>query len=242
MIHTKKLLSLSEQIAEQIKDSLINKDLKPGDKLPGEKELANEFQVSRPTVRDAIKILSSSKLVITKPGAKGGHFITEFDPDSFVSDFSDYITLSLSLKGITLEEVIEMRKMIEIKSCGIAAAMRTDEDLIRLKSLIPKIDSVNDSHYFRDDFKFHRAIAKATKNRLIMINIEAISEAIIPYFQSTDCSTELKEGLNKELHGIYKAIEQKDPKAAEEKMKEHLNHFINFIPQFESASKEFRTS
>lgn len=229
-IKKKKLLTLSEQIAEQIKEAIIEKQVKPGDKLPPEQDLAEQFQVSRPTIRDAIKLLSTSKLVVTKPGSKGGHFVSEMDPDSFVSDFSDYITLSLSLKGITLEEVIEMRKMIEIKACGLAAAYRTKQDLINLKkTLPPKNSPISDQLYFNQDFQFHRAIAKATHNRLIMINVEAITLSLSPYFQAMDCSLQLKTDLTKELHDIFQAIEQQKPEHAEEKMAYHLRHFISYF-------------
>lgn len=223
---SKKLLTLPEQIAEHIKEAIAGGQTKPGDKLPSEDELAEYFQVSRPTIRDAIKNLTASKLIITRPGAKGGHFVSTISPESIVSDFSDYISLSLGLKGITLEEVIEMRKMVEIESCSLAAERRTDEDLRKMAELLPTLETpLSDTLYYERDFEFHRIVAKATRNRLILVTIDAINIALKPLFSSVDCPLELKMELNKELQSIYAAIEKRDSKKAAQIMADHLKHF-----------------
>ncbi|WP_368737824.1 FadR/GntR family transcriptional regulator [Bacillus sp. EB106-08-02-XG196] len=225
-IKNRKLLTLPEQIVEQIKESIVTENLKKGDKLPSEQELANLFQVSRPTIRDAIKLLSASKLIYTKPGAKGGHYITEISPQSFIDDFSNYISLSLVLKGFSFDELIEYRRIIEIKTCALAALRRTKEDLIEIKKMVPNPgDPLSDFEYFECDFQFHRAIAKATHNSLIIITMEAIINVLKPMFQFVSGTKALKEELSNELNEIYRVIEQGDPDLAEEKMNDHLSHF-----------------
>ena len=230
ILKQKKLLTLSEQIAYQIREAIINRELNPGDKLPAEQELADQFQVSRPTIRDAIKILTASKLIVTKSGAKGGHFVSEITLSDLVNDLSDYITLSLSLEGMTIDEVVEVRETIEIKSCSLAALRRTEEDLKILKECLPsKVVTPSGKLFFQQDLKFHQAIAQATHNRMVIITIEAITLSLTPYFTHEDCPEQLKKELTMELYGIYEAIEQQNPDLAEKRMISHLSRFMDFL-------------
>jgi len=226
----KKLLTLSEQIADQIRTAVINRDLNPSDKLPSEQELADQFQVSRPTIRDALKILSASKLIVTKSGAKGGHFVSDININDLISDISDYITLSLSLEGMTIDEVIEVRETVEMKACSLAALRRTEEDLKILKECLPSKEvTLSDQLFYQQDFKFHEAIAEATHNRMVIITIKAITLSLTPYFINVDCPAQLKKKLTLDLYDIYEAIEKQDPKLAIQRMKDHISHFSNFV-------------
>lgn len=230
ILKNKKLLTLSEQIADQIKAAIISKDLNPGDKLPAEQELADQFQVSRPTIRDAIKILAASKLIVTKSGAKGGHFVAEIDLNTLINDISDFITLSLSLEGMTIDEVLEVRDTVELKSSYLAALRRTEDDLKILKECLPSLENhISSSQFYEQDFKFHQAVAKATHNRMIITTTEAITLSLTNYFAQSDCPSQLREKLITELYDIYEAIEAKNPDLAVEKMKQHLGRFMVFV-------------
>lgn len=230
ILKRKKLLTLSEQIADQIRTAIIDRDLNPGDKLPAEQELADHFQVSRPTIRDAIKILATSKLIVTKSGAKGGHFVSKINLNDLINNISDYITLSLSLEGMTIDEVIEVRETVEVKACSLAALRRTESDLKLLKEYLPdKEATLSDQLFFEQDLKFHQAIAKASHNRMVIITIEAIILSLTPYFTHTDFPAQLKKELTLELYDIYEAIEQQNPDLAVERMTYHLNRFINYL-------------
>lgn len=226
MLKKKKLLTIPEQIAEYVKENIISGRIKVGEKLPSEQALTDLFQVSRPTVRDALKQLSASKLILSKPGARGGHFIAEITTDSIVNNFSEYITLSLGLKGITIDEVIEMRKIVEIKSCYLAAQRRTTKDLEILCKLLPEPNSpLLDHQYYERDFEFHRSIARTTHNQMIEITTDAIALALKPMFILLSGSDQLKNELARELREIYEAIEASDSEKAAEKMEYHLCRF-----------------
>ena len=231
IIKNKKLLTLSEQIADQIRAAIISRDLNPGDKLPAEQELADQFQVSRPTIRDAIKILAASKLIVTKSGARGGHFVAEIDLNTLINDISDYITLSLSLEGMTLDEVLEVRQTVEMKSCYLAALRRTEADLKMLKESLPTSDgTISNKAFYEQDIQFHQAIARATHNRMVITTIEAITLSLTKYFTHAGCPEPLRTELTKDLHEIYEAIEQQKPDLAKQIMKLHLNRFMEFLP------------
>lgn len=232
-----KLLTLSEQIAGHIRQSILDGEISPGDKLPPEKELAEIFQVSRPTLRDAIKHLTASNLIETRPGANGGHFVAQVSYEDMTNNFSDFISLSLGLKGISLEEVAEIRKIIEIEASVLAAKRRTEEDLEKLSNIMARMDNSLEVSYFDLDFEFHKQLAFSSKNRMIILTIEAINIALKPLFQAANSSTQLKEELKNELNGIYIAVKNQNPKLAKKTMITHLDHFedhfkdklINFI-------------
>lgn len=225
-ILNRKLLTLPEQIVEQIKESIVSGQLKKGDKLPSEQELADLFQVSRPTIRDALKLLTASKLIVSRPGAKGGHFIRDISPESFIYDFKNYISLSLVLKGFSIDDLIDYRIMLEIQTCGLAAERRSEEDLKKLKSLIPDPHAdITDFEFFEQDFDFHRAIATAAHNSLIFVTMESIMNVLKPMFQLITATDEFKQEIAKETQEIYDVIKYGDRKIAEEKMASHLEHF-----------------
>lgn len=228
-----KLLTISEQIAAHIKQSILDGKLVPGDKLPSEKELSEIFQVSRPTLRDAIKQLAASNLIETRAGAGGGHFVTQVSYEEMTNNFGDFISLSLGLKGISLDEVAEIRRIIEIEATILAAERRTDEDVEKLKNILSRMDDSLESSYFELDFDFHKQVAIASKNRLFILTIEAINIALKPLFQLANCSNELKQNLKNELNDIYLAIENQNPQLAKKTMVNHLHHFeSHFKDQF----------
>lgn len=222
-----KLLSLSEQIAGHIKQSILDGELSPGDKLPPEKELTEIFKVSRPTLRDAIKLLTASNLIETRAGANGGHFVAQVSYEDMTNNFSDFISLSLGLKGISLDEVAEIRKFIEIESTALAAERRTEEDLEKLSNILNMMNDSLESSYFDLDFEFHKQLAFCSKNRMFILTIEAINIALKPLFQATNSSASLKKELKDELQEIFIAIKNQDSKRAKQTMIVHLDHFEN---------------
>ena len=229
------LLTLSEQIANHIKQRIIDGELKPGEKLPPEKELIEYFNVSRPTLREAIKSLTAINILESKQGANGGHFVSQISYEAITNNFGDFILLSLGLKGISLEEVAEMRQLIEIHSAYESAQRRTEDDLIKFEKIIEDMKNSTPSSFYNLDFDFHRQLAFSTHNRLIIITTEAIIMALKPLYRMANCSNELKEELTKEIIGIYEAIKDKKPDIAKRKMEKHINHFeIDFGHQIKA--------
>ncbi len=226
----KKLLSIPEQIAQYIKQTIVDGQIQSGEKLPSEQELADQFQVSRPTIRDALKILAASKLIYSKPGIKGGHYIAEISISNMVSDFSDFISISLGVQGMSIDEVVEIRQILEIKAAFLAAQRRTEEDLESMREILEGFNDLNtDPMIYEQDFKFHRCLARATKNRMIMITTDAIILSLTPLFQSIDCPKVLRDKLSIELQDIYEMIQNKEPEKAAKKMAEHIGHFGDFF-------------
>ena len=123
-----------EQVADQLLSMINSGELKPGDRLPSEAELAADFGVSRTTVREALRILATRNLIQTRKGMAGGHFIVE----PTVGSISEFLVANYGLltaaNTVTLEHLLQAREMIEGPAAAIAARNRDDDDLERIRT------------------------------------------------------------------------------------------------------------
>ncbi len=225
------LYTITEQIAEYVKQLIIYEDLKQGMKLPSENDMAKKFQVSRQTIREALGLLSSYNLITSVPGRKGGHYVATFTEDAIEHDFGDFMRLTITLRGFSLEEVIEMRKIIEVKASYLAALRRNKSQLKEMKDSINFLihEPLSDLAFYKNDFNFHKKIAEATNNRLMMMSINSLSYTLAPLFKYKKCHPSTKNLLIDELYSIYEAIKEGDPEKSAQKMQDHIGYFEEFF-------------
>ena len=155
--------NLPDKIIKQIKNIIIEGKLKPGDKLPPERELAERFAVGRTTIREALKALSYVGLIKkVKEGTVINRNISNF--------FIDSLTQMLILKHLDFEDLFETRKILEVKLAGLAAQRATTEDIKMTENILKKMsEKVNQNPYgfVTEDIKFHESIAKAAQNKVL---------------------------------------------------------------------------
>lgn len=158
-----KRLTLPDKIIEQIKNTIIEGSLKPGDKLPSERELAERFSVGRTTVREALKALSYTRVIKkVREGTIVNRNISNF--------FIDSLTEMLILKHLDFEDLFETRKILEVKLAGFAAQRATTEDIEIIEKILKEMnEKVNYDPYefVTEDIKFHESIAEAAQNRVL---------------------------------------------------------------------------
>jgi GntR family transcriptional repressor for pyruvate dehydrogenase complex len=210
---------LYEQIARQIEDRIIDGDLDYGDRLPSELELADQFGVSRTAVREAIKALRAKGLVEVLPGR--GTFITDGASQVLRTSFGQILRISNQGR---LDNLIEIREILEPKIAAMAAERADEEDIEAMKASISAMDnSTEDAEAFIEaDLAFHLALANATKNSLIPLLIDPIvgmlQEQRVRIFQ-TDKGPERGQFHHKR---ILQCITQHDTQAAHDAMTAHL--------------------
>lgn len=221
--------SIPEQIADHIKGEIMKKRLNPGDKLPSLEKLAEKLQVSKPTVGEALKNLQESGLVKTVKGRNGGYFVTESYEDKLMKNMYEIITFSLTFNEIKLEDLLEIRKMIEIPCAGIAAEKRTEENLETLEEISGLIQSPT-NHTLQEildiDLKFHMAIAECTQNPLAKNIIHAITKSYID--SNLEWHIENKNYITDRTEDILTAIKIQDVDGARTAMENHMNNFLHF--------------
>jgi GntR family transcriptional regulator, transcriptional repressor for pyruvate dehydrogenase complex len=209
-----------EQIVRHIREAISTGELRAGDKLPPEPELAHQFGVSRPTVREALKVLEALNVLESSTGPRGGTFVKQLDSLAVAKHLKESLTLLLDVNGVTLEELYEARDAIEIRTARRAAERRTDADLEALSRIIEE-DNLKDSDIIISDISFHRAVAGASKNRMLSLFISSI-HMIVRSLAERCIMPEAKQISQRQHQAIYQAILQQDGSLAEERMREHM--------------------
>src|SRR3990170_3748524 len=157
-----------EQVANQLRARILDGSMKPGEQLPIEGQLSASFGVSRTTIREALRTLSSQDLVYTVRGVNGGTFVAPVDAKGFVDNMESRLGLMASNDVITAEELIEVRALIEVPSARLAAVRRTQDDLdaLRLAAHDNETSGTREQRgqHSRD---FHMSVVRAAHNVLL---------------------------------------------------------------------------
>lgn len=217
MLSPVKNQKIYEIVMEQIKDIVKKGELNSGDKLPSERDLCEKLEVSRTSVREALKALQMLGLIESKHG--GGNYIKENFEDSLLEPLS----IVFLLLGSKSKDVLELRKIIEPQIAALAAINITNEQLIELKEIMNELNSTMDAEISASlDKKFHYKIAQASGNNLISTIIFSISSLIEKYIENSKVHALNKELVKIQHEEIWKALETKDGAAAAIAVRKHL--------------------
>jgi DNA-binding FadR family transcriptional regulator len=174
--------NLPRQIADQIRAAITDGTLSADDRLPTEEELARRFNVSRPTIREALKRLAAQNLIRSRRGPTGGTFINRPDILELGEGLGSATRLLVGLDSLSLDEIIQCRHELEQLCAGLAARMRSDDDIAALeRALARQKECLSQPEQFcAADVAFHRALVNATGNRLLGLVMYAVIEGLQP--------------------------------------------------------------
>jgi DNA-binding FadR family transcriptional regulator len=218
--------SLSRQIADQLRQAILDGSFEADDRLPTEDELAQRFQVSRPTIREALKILAAQNLVRSKRGPTGGTFVNRPSIEDLTLSLSGATTLLVGLEAFSMEEIIQTRLELETLCCRLAAIHATADDLASLRHelSIQKDEALSPEAFCASDVKFHRAIANATGNRMLSFVMYTVIEAVQPISNMLYYKQREKQVILNQHQRLIEAIEAQDQETACETIKEQVNY------------------
>ncbi len=213
-----------EDVVAQIHDAIVQGRLKPGDRLPPQRELKELFQVSRATVLEALRVLEKVGLIVIRPGTTGGAFVSHATSDNV----ADSLLLLLSLEAVSLEELAEFRERVEGGTAYWAAERATDAELEDLKGRLRKLHAMARERapwadFLAEDFKLHQAVAEYSDNLPSVATMKAITRAMKEAY--TYISHGLYDKVLEDIGGIVEAIVERNPQLAEERMKAHIAYF-----------------
>lgn len=219
----------SEAIYEQVKDKIVAGELKPGDRLPSERNMMELFQRSRPTIREALRMLERAGYIKTIAGSNGA-IVTV--PDS--KNMEETIEDALQIGQISLSEIAEYRRASEGAAAVWAAERGTEEDLAALRQCLDSMEAVvGDVEAFMElDSRFHDMIARAAKNRVSRIMNATISKLNRAFIKdsydtlSADERVRNNRRINEMHENIYQAIAAHQPELARQAMDEHMTYFL----------------
>lgn len=221
--------SAPEQIAANIKASVLDGTLTPGDRLPSEEKLAEMFGVSRPTVREALRTLRSEHVLVSSRGRTGGYRVAEMSLRALDTSVAEVISLSLSMRTLTYAQLFEVRYALELRSAAAAAEHRTAEDLVRLRAALPDPVALpsEDDDILSLDLAFHRALAECGHNPLIVGFAGATATAFRRF--SDEVQGVDRERVFAHLDEIVAAVEAGDGAVAQAAMARHLDYFVRYF-------------
>ena len=212
---------LYESVIDQIMDLVKRSELKPGDKLPPERELAEKLSISRNSLREAFRVLESRGLIKSKAG--GGRYIREIRKNGY----SNTENIILSLEKSSILELLEARELFEVKIAKIAAQRATIEDTELIEQVLNKMSEEEELKYGKEtesDTEFHLAIAKASHNFVFTNIIRLHLDLLKGTREKTQQIPGRREERWREHQAILQAIKEHSTKKAGEAMLKHLRN------------------
>ena len=213
---------LSAQIATAIRDAIVEGRMITGERLPSEAELAEQFNVSRPTVREALKRLAAQSLIRTQRGAFGGAFVNRLSYEEAYGQQITPSTLLLSMNGVSFETACEARYALERACTPLAAARRTPDHLATMRAEIHRQGQpgLSDESFCASDVTFHRALVDAAGNPVLSYQLAGAVEAMQPLMNMITFTARSREAIVAFHTRIADAIEAGDSAAAETALEE----------------------
>jgi len=216
-----------EEVSAQIKELIYSEALKPGDKLPPERELARQFNIGRMAIREALRILEDSGFIYLKTGSGGGAIVKDADSSVVKRSLLDFIKLG----NVSLEKITEARIAIEQITLEFAMERISDDEIKHLEETIKINEEMlkSDENPMQSSSDFHILLARCAKNQLF----EAIVESLISLFISLlgDQPPDTKRFTRhiNDHKAILQAIKKNDLKSARKRLKDHILYTYNKI-------------
>jgi GntR family transcriptional repressor for pyruvate dehydrogenase complex len=210
-----------EQVAEQIEKRILDGELRSGDRLPTERELAEQFQVSRTAVREAMKILAQKGLVDMRPGR--GTIVIDGAREAMQHSIGLVMKLKLGEVGGS-DNLVEVRELLEVEIAGLAAARATGKEIAAMREAVKVMDESlsNADAYIAADNCFHEALAQATQNTLIFMLINSIVNLLSEQRKQIFEVAGGPERGQTHHKRILESVVRRDPEAARAAMRSHL--------------------
>src|SRR5215212_2250549 len=210
----------SEEVISQLREMIHRGDLRSGDRLPPERDLAKLLGVSRPTLRAGIRSLAAVGVLQSRQGA--GTFVVKSDGPPSLD--SSPLRLMASLHGFAPSEMFEARQSLEMAVAGLAAERATGDQLATMSEEIAGMyASLDDPEQFLvHDMRFHQTVAAASGNRILTSLMNMVAQILFDVRRKTvKRARDLKESAEMHRH-IYRSIREHNPEGASNAMRDHL--------------------
>lgn len=213
-----KKTSVSLQAADAIKALIVSGDLGSGDALPPERDLAVRLGISRPSVREAIRVLTAMNVVEPRHG--GGTYVTSLDPRLLARP----INFLLQIEPGTFLHLFEVRQVLEVAAARLAAPKMTDELVAKLEELADAAAEAprNTARYPELDCELHTKIVEATGNPIYLSLYESIADLLLESRRRTVGTPGARQKAHDEHRAIVAALRDRDPDGAARAMQDHL--------------------
>ena len=213
---------LAPQIADAIRAAIVDGDLLVDERLPSETELAERFEVSRPTVREALKRLAAQNLIHTRRGATGGAFVNRLSYDQAHAQQITTSTLLLSMNAVDFETACEARFAMERACAPMAAERRSDSHLAAMRKELDRQSdpALSDEAFCASDVAFHRVLVDAAENPVLSYQLAGAVEAMQPLMNMITYSERSREKIMQLHERVLSALSERDAGSIEASLAE----------------------
>ena len=211
---------LVHRVVNEIQGLVLNGKLDEGTKLPPERDLAEQMGVSRTVIREAVSILAAKGLLETRHGI--GTIVSRVTRDNVVEPLS----ILLQSMSITLDDLHQVRSIIEVEVAGLAAAQRGEHEVVRLKQIANEMkDHIGDAQsYARYDDEFHQRLAVMTGNPLLVVLSDALRDLMADVRLAASRQHQLVSTTLSDHLEILERVESMDIEGAREAMRSHIEN------------------
>jgi DNA-binding FadR family transcriptional regulator len=211
-----------EEVCERIRKQLAAGKLKPGDKLPPERELSEQLGVSRAALREALRTLEIAGVIVLRKGVKGGAFVQSGDPANMTRVIQDLVHLG----AISLGDLTEARLLIQSGVVRLACTRATQADIEAIGRNIERTAEMSRLGLAEERraaiAEFYRLLGLATRNEILKILVDSLTDILVRFLRGVSESTELP-GLIAHRRRFLKHLQARDAAAATREMERHLN-------------------
>ena len=237
-----RVLPAYQQVANQLQELIMKGALAVGERLPAEGEMAVQFGVSRSTVREALRGLSSQSLVQTRRGVNGGTFVAEPSAEHVQAYLETTIGLLSGADVVSIDEILEARELFEVPAARLAALRRDEEQLRSLEATLAPDDEADLARDFEGHKDFHIAVMKASGNRLLEVIAAPVFSVLRTRFVRDRASRDFWATIVSDHRDIYDAIAAGDSEASARVMHGHLERLRSKYERIDRAARPADTA
>ncbi len=244
MFQTARQTKVFQDVVAQIQEAILDGRLKTGDTLPSERQLKEMFNISRGTLREALRVLEQKGLIEIKLGVGGGSVVKDVNADQV----SESLALLIRSQKVSLNHLAEFREDVEGIVAAHAAKRCTEADILQLKELLKEArkciaqgTSQRDA-FIEIDKQIHMALAAVAQNPIYISVLHSVHDNIHRYYEQylSMEEGELKENYQ-DLCDLVKSVEKRQADKARELARDHVSRFNQYMHKKASADRKQKT-
>ncbi len=224
-------------IIDKIRTAILEGKLQPGDRLPPEKELGDQFSVSKQTMRESLRALEYMGLITMRKGAGGGAFIVEVEKEVATENLANY----LYFKNLSIENLSEIRRILEPYATRHAAQRISEDDLETLRQINEKtaesISAKDWQQVTRYEVEFHKLIAKQTDNPILILILDFVENLLEDFKKILKPDADFMHSVLDSHLLIYEAIKSRMEDKAADEMEKHIIQVEKYLGQLKKNKK-----
>ncbi len=231
---------LYERIVEQVERALASGTIKPGQRLPSERDMVEQFGASRATVREALRVLEANGVVRSRPGDPNGPEVLPFT----AGHLSRQVRRLAQTEGMTLAQLLASRMILDSSANRMAAVLRTDAELAGMQAAIERMRASVETgfaEFSESDFAFHEAVAQASHNPLLQVCNQVVRDTVLSLISDKIAHARNAKALMRRSldhhEQVLEAIRDGDGvAAAQASLRSLYDYYASYVPATERAA------